>query len=89
MCPNAEFFLVSIFPHSDLIRRNTENLAVFNPNVGKYGPGKTPYLDTFHAVILIILFETQKQPLVVFYKKSCSLKFCSIHRKTPVLEAFS
>ena len=20
------------------------------PNAGKYGPGKTPYLDTFHAV---------------------------------------
>ena len=23
---------------------------VFRPNIGKYGPGKTPYLDTFHAV---------------------------------------
>ena len=25
---------------------------VFNPNTGKYGPGKTPYLDTFHAVVI-------------------------------------
>ena len=25
-------------------------LSVFSPNAGKYGPGKTPYLDTFHAV---------------------------------------
>ena len=25
-------------------------LSVFSPNVGKYGPEKTPYLDTFHAV---------------------------------------
>ena len=24
---------------------------VFSPNTGKYGPEKTPYLDTFHAVI--------------------------------------
>ena len=45
-CPNTEFFLVRIFPHSDWIRRDT----VFSPNVGKYGPQKTPYFDTFHAV---------------------------------------
>ena len=25
---------------------------VFGPQTGKYGPGKTLYLDTFHAVIL-------------------------------------
>ena len=36
-CPNTEFFVVPIF-------------SVFSPNAGKYGPGKTPYLDTFHAV---------------------------------------
>ena len=23
---------------------------VFSPNTGKYGPEKSPYLDTFHAV---------------------------------------
>ena len=23
---------------------------VFSPNTGKYGPEKTPYLDTFHGV---------------------------------------
>ena len=23
---------------------------VFSPNAGKYGPEKSPYLDTFHAV---------------------------------------
>ena len=26
------------------------SLSVFRPNSGKYGPEKTPYLDTFHAV---------------------------------------
>ena len=49
-CPNPEFFLVCIFPHPDWIRRDTEYLSVFSPNVGKYGREKTPYLDTFHAV---------------------------------------
>ena len=24
---------------------------VFGPNIGKYGPEITPYLDTFHAVL--------------------------------------
>ena len=27
--------------------------AFSGPNTGKYGPEKTPYLDTFHAVFLI------------------------------------
>ena len=36
-----ELFLVRISPY----------LSVFSPNAGKYGLEKTPYLDTFHAVI--------------------------------------
>ena len=48
--PNTEFFLVRISPHSDWIRRYAEYLSVFSPNVGKYRPGKTTYLGTFHAV---------------------------------------
>ena len=31
--------------------------------------------------------QFQKQPLDVFYRKSCSLQFRNIHRKTPVLES--
>ena len=27
--------------------------SVFNPNTGTYGPEKTPYLDTFHAVKVV------------------------------------
>ena len=38
-CPNTEFFLVHIFPHSDC------------RNAGKYGVEKTPYLETSHAMI--------------------------------------
>ena len=44
------FFLVRIFLYSDWIRRFTELIPIFSPNTGKYGPEKTPYLDTFHAV---------------------------------------
>ena len=28
----------------------TPQISAFSPNTEKYGPGKTPYLDTFHAV---------------------------------------
>ena len=31
---------------------NAEYLSLFSPNVGKYGPEKTPYLDTFYAVVI-------------------------------------
>ena len=27
---------------------------VFSPNTGKYGPEKTPHLDTFHAVFACV-----------------------------------
>ena len=36
-CPNTEFFSGPYFP-------------AFTPNTWKYGPEKTPYLDTFHTV---------------------------------------
>ena len=39
------FFL----PHSDWISR--EYLSEYSPNTEKYGPEKTPHLDTFHAVL--------------------------------------
>ena len=57
------YLLVRIFPYSDWIRRDTLHLSlsVFSPNVEKYGPEKTPYLDTFHAVVvrinIILLFD--------------------------------
>ena len=64
-----EYFLVRIFPHSDRIRRgisyfpafglNAESY-VFSLNEGKYGPENTPYLDTFHA--LKVLLSPEKTP---------------------------
>ena len=49
-CPNAEVFLVRIFPHLGWMRRDTSYLSIFSLNAGKYRPEKPPYLDTFHAV---------------------------------------
>ena len=28
-------------------------MSVFSPNIGKYGPELTPYLNTFHEVLLL------------------------------------
>ena len=30
----------------------------FGPNAGKYGPEKTPYLDSFHAMSVIVFCQT-------------------------------
>ena len=56
-CPNMEFSLVCIFQHLDWIRRDTSYVSVFSPNAGKYGPGKTSCLETFHAVFCIIIYS--------------------------------
>ena len=63
-CPNTKFFLVCFFPHSHWIRRirrDTRYLSVFSPNAEKYGPGKTSYLDTFHAVGVKEIITIQKR----------------------------
>ena len=49
-CPNTEFFLVCIFLYSDWIQRFEEQISIFSPNLGKYGPERTPHLDIFHAI---------------------------------------
>ena len=48
-CPNMDFFSGLYFPAFGL---NTE-ISVFSENAGKCGPEKTPYLDTFHVVLVI------------------------------------
>ena len=47
---NLKFFLIRILPYLDWLRRFTSYISAFSPNMGKYGPEKTPYLDSFHAV---------------------------------------
>ena len=75
-CPNTEFFLVRIFPHSDWIRKDTPYIFVFSPNTCKYGPERAPYLDTFHAVSFRIQSECgkiQKRKNSVFERFSHSV----------------
>ena len=49
------------------------HFPVFSPNTGKYGPEKIPYLDTFHAVILLISscpmngVKVEKLPIIPSY----------------------
>ena len=45
-CPNMEFSW-SVFS-----RIRTEYGEKTSPNAGKYGPEKTPYLDTFQAMYM-------------------------------------
>ena len=54
-CPNTKFFLVRTFPYSSWIRRFTESIFVFSKNTGKYGPEKISHLDTFQAVLCIVI----------------------------------
>ena len=45
------------------VYKNTSCLSIFSPNAGEYGPEKTPYLDTFHAVLSIVETIIKKSPL--------------------------
>ena len=42
------FFVVRISPYLDSIPRL---ISVFSLNTGEYGPEKTVYMDTFHAML--------------------------------------
>ena len=55
---------------------------VFSPNIGKYRPDMTPYLDTFHAVILKLF--TQERVLVASYTSYTAITF----GKTYLFKAF-
>ena len=47
---------------------SSEYLSVFSPNVGKYGPEKSPYLDTFYAVLYLVIFKVKFFNAVIYYK---------------------
>ena len=64
---------------------------VFGVNTEIYGPEKTPYFDTFHAVseLILVIVNGQKQPPQVcnFIKKETlaqvfSGEFCEIFKNT-------
>ena len=47
---------------------------VFSLNMGKYRPEKTPYLDTFHAVIDSLILDSGICKIWIFEKSSNLLK---------------
>ena len=50
---NTEIYGVNLRMQSEYRKRRTrKEISVFSPNTVKYGPEKTPYLDTFHAVLI-------------------------------------
>ena len=48
---NYGLFSGPYFPAFGLNTERYSYPSIFSPNAGKYGQEKTPYLDTFHAVI--------------------------------------
>ena len=40
-----------VFGQENTNAGNTVRIQEYSLNIGKYGPEKTPYLETFHAVI--------------------------------------
>ena len=58
---NEVFLMILIFKKKSYITWKVSKYGVFSdpcfpvcsPNTGKYGPEKTPYLDTFHAVLIL------------------------------------
>ena len=93
ICPNTEFFLVRIFPHSGWIRRDRKHLSVFSPNAWKYGPEKTPYLDTFHVVscklwrINMIMLATTMLMIMLVKVLWSYVLFRNFKRKTNLFHA--
>ena len=66
-------------PYFPVLGLNTEIYGVnFIPNRGKYGPEITPYLDTFHAVILFWWCGTNsinnKKKINIFKVGKCQKK---------------
>ena len=49
-------------------------ISLFSPNTGKYGPEITPYLDTFHAVIIVVnIPHTGHKLLIALIQKTIFL----------------
>ena len=56
------------------------HVSVFSPSAGKYGPEKTPYLDTFHAVDEREALHSLKYDDQIIIKpadKGCAVVACS------------
>ena len=46
----TNFISISMCKQTFALNYLLKLIFVFSPNIGKYGPEKTPYTDTFHTV---------------------------------------
>ena len=59
---NKNMFKVETYSdYCQTSKRDTPYMSVFSPNGEKHGPEKTPYLDTFQAVIFMV-YQTCDAP---------------------------
>ena len=49
---------------------------LLSPNVGKYGPEKTPYLDTFQAVVALLSFKYTTETIAFSITEFAWFLFC-------------
>ena len=81
--------LAWVFPHSDWIRRNTEYLSVFSPNVGKFGPYqlriRTPLTQCTLLLLVFKIVESLQcilnKPFILFVEHVYWLLVMFIHYK--------
>ena len=60
---------------------------VFGLNTGKYGPEKTPYLDTFHALCIVRLYNLIFQDIgykIIMSQKSLALVGKTLIRRSSI-----
>ena len=53
--------------------KNAPYLSVFSPNAGKYGPEKTPYLDSFHTANISVNNFILKRLVTINFNRFCCL----------------
>ena len=77
-----EIFLVSIFPYLDWIRRDTPDLSVYSPNVGKYGPEKLRLRTFFTQWVVWHLQNSLFTTRANVFKQIIKIVEAKIHRSS-------
>ena len=60
-------------------------VAITGLIICSFNPKKLPH--RVNLPIVTVVTDFQKHPFTYVLQNRCSLKFCNIHRKTPVLES--
>ena len=75
-------------PYFPAFGLNTSYLSVSSPNVGRYGPEITPYLDTFQAVTTLRRKLSKKQKLLQESMFKSSFQVQTRYLKRPILDPY-